>query len=377
MRKFNLGIIKVKFEADTKGLEEGTEKAKTGTEGAAQGIKLAMGGLVVGAFLKAGQAAVQFAQEALAETQAFEKGMKEVFTLLPSMTSSAYGKMEKDALNFGAKVGRQSDEVVPALYQAISAGVPQGNVFDFMQVASDAALGGVTDLETAVDGITSVVNAYGADTIDAQQASDLLFTAVKGGKTNFEQLSNSMFNVIPTAASLGIEFGNVTAAMAAITAQGTPTSVATTQLRGMFVELSNSSKKAAQTFERIAGKSFKEFLAEGNNVQDALQLMEAHANETGVGINELFSRVEAGNAALALTGQGTEKFSAELLAAENAAGATSTAAQTMAESLQFTEDKAAAATERFMILVGDALAPAKQEALELKTTLATFLILEP
>ena len=88
-------------------------------------------------------------------------------------------------------------EVLPALYQAISAGVPSDNVFDFLETANKAAVGGITDLSTSVDGITSVVNAYGSDVISAAEASDLMFTAVKEGKTDFGQLSDSLFQVIP------------------------------------------------------------------------------------------------------------------------------------------------------------------------------------
>ena len=58
-----------------------------------------------------------------------------------------------------------------------------------------------------------VVNAFGSDVISVGEASDI-FTAVKGGKTTVEQLSKAMFNVAPIAASMGIEFGNVTAAVA-------------------------------------------------------------------------------------------------------------------------------------------------------------------
>src|SRR5690606_11670089 len=135
------------------------------------------------------------------------------------MSEQAMSQMEGDIISFSTEVGRTTDETIPALYQAISAGVPSENVFDFMKVASDAALGGVTDLETAVDGITSVVNAYGDEVVNAQQASDVMFTAVKLGKTNFEQLSASLFNVIPTAASLGVKFEDVAASLAALTAQ--------------------------------------------------------------------------------------------------------------------------------------------------------------
>ena len=64
--------------------------------------------------------------------------------------------------DFADEVGRSSTDVVPALYQAISAGVPPDNVFAFLEVANQAAIGGVTDLETAVDGLTTSTNAFGA-----------------------------------------------------------------------------------------------------------------------------------------------------------------------------------------------------------------------
>jgi len=79
-----------------------------------------------------------------------------------------------------------------------------------------------------------------------------------------------------------------------MTAQGTPTSVATTQVRQALVELSKEGGKASDTFQEVSGKTFKDFIAEGGNVQDALQLMEQHAKETGVGVNDLFGSVEAG-----------------------------------------------------------------------------------
>lgn len=287
----------------------------------------------------------------------FEKGMNEVFTLLPGMSDKAMGSMSDDVKAFSKEFGTLPEEVVPALYSSISAGVPPDNVFSFLEVAQKAAVGGVTELETAVDGISSVVNAYGDDVIDAGSASDLMFTAVKKGKTTFDELSGSLFQVIPTASSLGVEFGDVTAALATMTAQGTPTSVATTQMRQALVELSKEGGKASDTFQKVSGKTFKEFIAEGGNVQDALQLMEAHAQDTGVGVNDLFSSVEAGNAVLALTGNGTESFTENLEEMQNSAGATDTAFNQMEQGLGRSFDKIKAAFSVLSINIGERVAP--------------------
>lgn len=305
----------------------------------------------------------------------FETGMAETFTLLPDLSEEAMSGMSEDMLDFSREMGVLTDEATPALYQAISAGVPKDNVFEFLTTAQKAAVGGSTELETSVDGITSVVNAYGRDVIDATEASDLMFTAVKLGKTSFGELSASLFNVIPYSSAAGVAFGDVTAALSTITAQGTPTTVATTQVRQMLVELSDSGSAVGKVFQEVAGVSFKEFIAQGGNVQGALQLLEGHADTTGVGVDELFGSVEAGAAVLGLTGKGTQKFTDDLAAMQDSAGATDTAYQRMNETNERTIEQIKAELGALLIELGDEFLPMLKDDLLpiIKDTLVPFL----
>lgn len=277
--------------------------------------------------------------KATMDAAGFEKQMAEVFTLIPEASEQARDQMTAHAREVAKEIGVIPSEVAPALYQAISAGVPADNVFSFIEAANKAAVGGVTDLTTAVDGLTSVVNAYGAEVLDVTEASDIMFTAVKLGKTDFGELAGFLYQVIPTAASLGVSFEEVGAGLAAITAQGTPTRVASTQLRQMFVELSKESSETAKTFSNLAGESFKDFVAGGGTVEGALKIMGDYAASTDQSISDLFSSVEAGNAALQLTGEGAEKFAVNLAEMENAAGATDKAFETMEGTLSRQLDK--------------------------------------
>lgn len=319
--------------------------------------KLFAGAVAAGA-VAAGAAIAGFSAYGLKQFIDLEQGMNEVFTLMPGITDDAMGAMTDDVRAFSVEMGIAHSEAVPALYQAISAGVPRENVFDFMEVAAMAAIGGVTDLETAVDGITSTVNAYGEEAVTASQASDLMFTAVRLGKTNFEELSSSLFQVNPIASALGVEFGDVTAALAAMTAQGVPTSVATTQLRQAFVEMSKEGTKTSDLFRELSGKTFSEFISSGGNTQEALQLLEEHAKDTGIGINDLFGSVEAGSAALALTGGGTDAFSDALTAMGDSAGATQAAYEQMEGGLGRSWERIKIAFTDAAIGVGETLAPA-------------------
>lgn len=293
--------------------------------GIGKGVALGLGGVAVG-----GVAALGFAaKDAMTDFVDFESGMTEVFTLLPGLSAEAKDQMVTDMLSFAKEMGVVPEKAIPALYQAISAGVPKENVFDFLGTAQAAAVGGVTDLETSVDGISSVVNAYGSDVLNASQASDLMFTAVRLGKTTFDELSGSLYNVIPTAASMGVGFDQITAALATMTSQGVPTSVATTQLRQMLVELSKDGSKTATMFEEISGQSFKEFIAGGGNLADGLYKMIDATEDSGLAVNDLFGSVEAGNAALAITGNGYDSFKGNLEQMGGSVGATGTAFETM------------------------------------------------
>lgn len=255
----------------------------------------------------------------------FDNGMREVLTLLPELGNESFEKLKNQALSFSKDIGKAPEETVKALYQALSAGIPRENVFEFLKTAGEASIAGVSDLKTSVDGLTSVTNAYGSEILNAQKASDIMFQTVKLGKTDFTQLSNSLFNVIPIASAIGVQFEDIGAAIAAMTAQGVPTSVATTQIRQSLVELNKEGSAAYETFKQISGESFKDFIAGGGNLQEALQMMSDYAEKTGKEVTSMFSSVEAGNAVLALSAKNASKFKDYLDQVRNSAGATSEA----------------------------------------------------
>lgn len=348
--------------ADQSGLDRDLNSAEQKTSGWASklggGLTKLVGGAVVGGAVVAAGAIVGVAQQGISSFIGFQDQMNEVFTLLPGISQQAMDKMTGQVKSLSKEMGVLPEDVVPALYQALSAGVPPDNVFEFLKTSQKAAKGGVTELETAVDGISSVVNAYGSNVLDAAKASDLMFTAVKLGKTNFEDLSRNLFNVIPTAASLKVNFGEVTAALSTLTAQGTPTSVATTQMRQLLVELSQAGGKAAKTFQEMSGQTFADFVAGGGTVEQALAVMSQAAQENGLRLSDMFSSVEAGNAALGLTGNGAAKFASDLAEMGQAAGATDTAYNQMQTGVSASLDKIKAQWAVTVLDVGTKLAPA-------------------
>ena len=341
-------------------------KAKDETQRALRGSRKGFADLARAAkagFAIAGVAAVGAGVAALKMAADFEKGMAEVATLAPNMSEETFGVLRQGVLDLSKEMGITTKEVVPALYQAISAGVPAENVLTFMKLASKAAVGGVTDLETAVDGITSVVNAYGKGVIRAQEAADIMFTGVRLGKTDFTQLSAALFNVIPTAATLGISMAEVTAALATITAQGVPTSIATTSLRAAFVEASKGGTLLDKAIREMTGKGFQGLIAGGSTAAGIFDALRSETEASGESFNDLFGSVEAMGAVLQITGPNAAKMNEALAEMGASAGAVDTAFATVSDTTSFKFGKAMNQMKVTLTEVGLKILPAATVAL--------------
>lgn len=293
----------------------------------------------------------------------FDNGMRKILSLLPNLSKDSLNVLRDDLLDFAKEAGKAPEEVVTAAYDALSAGVPEDNLFEFLEQVSKGAVAGVTDMSVAVDGLTSVVNAYGQETLSFQNASDVIFSTIKIGKASYEELAGTLYNVIPTASAIGVKFEDIGAGIALMTSMGTPTAQATTQIRQALVELNKEGSTADNTFKEISGKSFKEFIQEGGNLQEALQMMEESARANGKEVTSMFSSVEAGNAVLSLSGKNAKAFKETLEEMNKSAGATNEAFKAIDDGAARQFERIKAEAEALVIELGNNLLPVAEESL--------------
>ena len=330
---------------------------------------------VTAPILGAGAAVIKFGID-------FENGLAKVSTLFGDVDVSS-DKLKKGLIGLSNELNVSTNVLAEGLYSALSAGVPvtedMAEALAFMTQNAKLAKGGFTDVNTAVDTTTTILNAYGLAVDEVGRVSDILVNTQNEGKTTVGELGAALFNVVPTAAALGVEFEQVGASLATLTAQGTPTSVATTQMRQLFIELSKSGSKAADTFRELAGKSFKEYIAAGGTVSEATQLLSEHAKSAGLEIADMFGSVEAANAAMGLASEeGAAKFSKALETMETGAGATDVAFNKVADT---TGEKFTAAFNKLKnsaLAFFDIMAPMlEQVALAIDRVVTAFSSLSP
>ncbi len=342
-----LGVDKRDFDASMKGIGASIKKHQK-----AIGIGMvAAGGTILAGLGMSLKAATDF-----------ESAMREVNTMM-GLSQEEFMAFSGEVQALATDLGVDAVESAQALYQAISAGIPKENVLEFLRIATEAAIGGVTDTETAVDGLTTVINAFKLPMSDAQKVADLMFTTVKGGKTTFEELSAAMFNVAPIAAASGISFDEVSAALATMTKQGVPTKVATTQLRQAMVALQKPTTLMKKVIEELGYES-GQLMVEELGLAATLNIMRDATDGNNAMLIEMFSSIEAGAAVLALTGDNAEAFVTDLEAMANAEGAAQEAADEMRKSLSFQMKELKEAGDGIAISIGNVLLPILKEFLD-------------
>ena len=310
--KYYVRIDDKYVEADMKGAEGKVSSAGGKIAGVAKTAGLAIGGALVAA----GGAAIKFGSE-------FESGMAKASTLIDT-TSVDMDGLQKKILDLSNKSGIAAADLSNTMYNALSAGVQLGDdggdMMAYLESCTKLAKSGFTDVDTAVTSTAKVLNAYKMDVSETDKIHKILMQTQNKGITTVNELGASLAQVTPTAASMGVKFEQVGAALATMTAQGTPTATATTQLNQLFAELgkqgTNAQKALADAAKgtKYAGKSFQDMMKDGVPLNDVLGLMDKSAKKNGKSLLDMFGSLEAGKAALAMSGENARQYTDNLAA---------------------------------------------------------------
>ncbi len=279
-------------------------------------------------------------------------------------------------IDISNRTGVAFADLAESMYSALSAGVDQENVLEFVENSVKLSKGGFTQTATAIDIVTTALNAYDMEMENATHVQDVLITTQNKGKTTVDELAHNMGKIIPTAKSVNVEFDQLGAMFATVTANGVATAEATTYLNGMINELGSSGSTAEKAMmaategTALAGKKFSEISAMGYDVTDVLKLMSDEAAKSGQSLADMFSSSEASKAANILLSN-IDGFKQNIEAMADSTGAAATAADTMmdttAEKVQVAKNQidnlTASIAQSLLPVIGEA-AEEISEALE-------------
>lgn len=341
-----------------------TGNTKLDTSGFTQGVSsmtVAAGTLIADLVKTASSQLTNLAQSAIRNGSVYETSLAKVGTIadLGKLSIQKLGSQITDMSN---TMGIAATDVAEATYQAISAGQDTANAVEFAGQAAKLATAGFTSTTSAVDILTTALNAYGLSADQATHISDVLLTTQNLGKTSVDELSSSMGKVIPLAAAYNVSVENLSSGLAVMTANGIATAEATTYTKSMLNELGDTGSSVGKILQQQTGKSFAQLSADGKSLGDVLQVLYDSVGDDGTAFAGLWSSVEAGTGALSLVSGGADKFNGVLGQMVDSAGATETAYATMTDTFQHSMDSLQTTAENLSIDLFEAMEPGLKEA---------------
>jgi len=258
--------------------------------------------------------------KAVSDAQKFGIAVAEISTIFDD-TELPLAQVEERLLGLSEALGLVETIAAKGFYQIISSDITDAaEAMIVLEESAELATAGLADIKGTIDVVTSVIKAYQKDVSETAEITDILFRTVEKGKTTIPELSTSLGQVLPIAASLGVSFREVTAAVATLTQGGIETNTAVIQLRQAFNQLLKPSVEAGEVLAQyqidisqsaIKSKQFSGVLAE---------LREKLGNNA-VAYARIFGNIRGLLPVLALADKQFEQHQKNLKALENSYGA--------------------------------------------------------
>ena len=275
--------------------------------GAVMGLQAAMMKLKQ-SFTMAMQAGEQFSKQWAATSTMIMGGAEQI------------AEMKEELLSLSPVLG-VSTNLAGGLYQVLSAAIPPEAAINFLAVSAKTAKAGVTDTFTAVDALTTVINAYGMKAAEVSKVSDIMFQTVFRGKLTYEQLASSIGTVATLAAKAGIDFEDLSGAVATMTRVGISAQKAMTSLRSIITTIIDPTAGARNMARQLG----IELSATAVKQKGFVRWLNETIAATGGSIEKqeaLFGNIRALTGILALAGPQAKEFAKDVELMRNSAGST-------------------------------------------------------
>ena len=297
----------------------------------------------------------------------FNEGFGKVQTLIPG-AKERVKEFQDEILNLSPAVGKTTKDLTDGLYEVISAFGDSADSAKNLELAAKGATAGGATTKDSIALLSAVTKGYGdTSNIAQKKVSDLAFTTVKLGQTSFPELAASIQRVTSQSNILKISQEELFSVFSSGTGVIGGAAEVSTKFSALLTEMQKPGDRLAKTFKALGVESGTELIENFGGLQGALQALKSEAEKTGEPISNLFGSAEAGKLALYASGEGAAKFTSDLQAMNQAAGATEQAFKDATtegpNAFGFQLQQASLNAQAFAVKVGQELIPTLQSLL--------------
>ena len=224
-------------------------------------------------------------------------------------------------------------ELTAAAYDVASAGfLKTADQTKILEAATKGAVGGMSDINTVGNAVTSVLNAYGMSADQAGLLVDGFIQTQNDGKIVLAEYAQLIGRLAPLGAAAGVGIKELNAAVATITAQGVAPEAAVT---GLAQAISSILKPTAdaQKLAKELGIDFTETGLRSKGLGGFLNEVATATGGSASKLTQLFGPMDAVKSLLPLLSGDMKKFVENILKQDEAAGVATKAFNDMANTL--------------------------------------------
>lgn len=274
--------------------------------------------------------------------------------------------LQDQVIALSSSLGQDAAQVAEGVYQTLSNQVVDASeAMGFYEKA--ARLANVTNAESkdVVNAMSSAMNSYGMAAGEADRVQDTLFKTIELGRIRMSELGDSVGRVLPLASQMGVSFEEAMASLAVMTRQGVKASTASTQLRAVLQKLLRPSDRLKEIYKEWGVESGPQAIKTFGGLRGVLAKLRQETNGSEAAMGEVFQRVRATTAAMALGVDEGAEFADTFNAIGGAAGIAAEKVAEYQETAEFKFTQAQQELENSWTQLGKNLIPAANYALKL------------
>ncbi|HEY7823337.1 MAG TPA: phage tail tape measure protein, partial [Acidimicrobiia bacterium] len=211
------------------GLSKGFSKVSRATQNFGQGA-LAIGSVmtqsvtlpIIGATTAVTKMAADFSQS-----------MSRITGLVGISAEEVRG-MESAVLDLAGETAKAPQELADALFVVTSAGLRGADAMEALTLAAKAGAAGLGVTNDIARAVAGAMNGYGAETLDAARATDVLVATARAGNFETSQFAGALGRVLPFASQAGVSIEDLGGAVALLTRTNGNATQSINLLRALF-----------------------------------------------------------------------------------------------------------------------------------------------
>jgi len=302
----------------------------------------------------------------------FDNKVREITTLLGDTAPGDIKKLGNEIKKTATIYGQSLNTMAKARYDIISAGFKSAAESALlMEQAAKTATAGITDVATAADILTTVMNAYGLEASEAADVSDVLFTIVRQGKTTFSEIASTFGRVSAIAPQVGASLTDVASIMGTLTAAGQSTEEVSTALTATMTAFLTPSEAMEDRLKKLDHSTGAAMIRSLGFI-DAIKKLTENMDEAEKAA--LFPNQRALRLVFPAVGEQAEKLAENIKDMGERAGRTGDAFGKMSEGIQFRINQIKTQISARMTDIGNSIILAAGKFLDLDDTIKNIAV---